>query len=169
MLMAGNIAEVYEALSPPTLADPVTQWCMVLVRPSLEQEARDALRRMGIGAYWPNYQRLVKVKNRRSGHRTVRSQLAPVIPGILISPAKFSEQFWSALDLAPGVLNIAQRFGGHPLILSDLDIVLIHKIEEGLNKPLPMKMPHNFKPGEKVRFSDDDLSRWGVGKINRLL
>jgi transcription antitermination factor NusG len=159
-------AEVYH---PEALADPITRWCMVLVRPSEAENARDCMRRMGIGVYWPNYPQFGTTQSRRTGRRTTREHLSAVIPGVLLTPARFTPLFWQAIDLAPGVFNVARTHEGDVILLDDVDIVIIHKIEAGLNTPPPpMKYIHNFKTGEKVRFVDDDLSRWGIGKVARL-
>ena len=169
MLMATNELPRIVGFDQPTeLAAPVTAWCMILVRPSLEQEARDFMRRQGVGVYWPNYAKWTFVVDRR-GHRGMRSATVALFPGVLFSPAKFTSHFWNVMDLAPGVMNIARKHGGELVILDDLDIVIVHKIEEGLNKAPPVKPVHNFKTGDKVRLMDDDLSRWGVAKVSRLL
>jgi transcription antitermination factor NusG len=166
-MAASNFAE--EIKAPLGLGEPITQWCMVLVRPSEAENARDAMRRMGVGVYWPNYPRFGTTQNRRTGIRKTRLQLSAVVPGVLFSPAKFTPVFWQAIDLAPGVFNVAQKHDGGPIILDDVDIVIIHKIEQGLNEPPPpMKYTHNFKTGEKVKFVDHDLTRW-AGKVARIL
>lgn len=180
MLMAsetstgGSLARVRDELYRPTAEDaalklPVVEWCMVIARPGMEQEARDALRRRGVGAYWPNYQKTVMVEDRRNGGRIRRSMLVPVVQGIIFSPAKFTDLFWNALDYAAGVVNVARKAFGDIIVLNDLDIVLIHKIEQGLNTPAATKAVHNFKIGEKIRLCSDELSAFGVGKIMKLL
>lgn len=173
---AGNMARVRDELYRPTeappigLADPITEWCMLIVRPSMEQEARDALRRYGIGAYWPNYPKLTVVKNRQSenGRPIRRLSLASVIAGVILTPAKFTDLFWNAIDLAPGVINIARTPSSKPVTLNDTDIVLIHKIEEVLNRPAPEKAVHTFKVGDKVRLVGAQADRWPPGRIVRV-
>jgi transcription antitermination factor NusG len=172
MFMAvSNLADSDDAIKAMVAAgQPITQWCMVLVRPSEAENARDCMRRMGIGVYWPNYPKFATEQNWRSGRRTRRAHLSAVVPGVLFSPAKFTPVFWQAVDLAPGVYNVARSHHGDVLLLDDVDIVIIHKVEQGLNgPPPPMKYVHNFKPGQKIKFLDDDLSRWGTGKVARLL
>jgi len=179
MLMAtettGNLALVREALSPaptsPELLRPITEWCMVVARPGMEHTARDALRRHGVGAYWPNFVREVMVEDRRNGGRMRSKVLTPVISGIIFSPAKFTDHFWNALDLAPGAVNVVRNGHADIAILNDVDIVVIHKIEAGLNRPpnaKPTKPLHDFTTGEKVKLVDDVLNSWGVGKVVKL-
>jgi transcription antitermination factor NusG len=171
MLMAteptGNLAIVREAFegaapAPADLSEPITQWCMIIVRPGMEQEARDALRRRGVGAYWPNYPKNTMVKDNR------RTFLSPVVHGMIFSPAKFTNLFWNVIDLAPGVVNVARRAYSNIILLTDVDIVLIHKIEQGLNRPADAKAEHDFKAGEKVRLTRDERSAFGVGKVAKL-
>lgn len=168
----GNLARVRDALyrkSPiPVGADnPVSEWCMIIVRPNMEQEARDALRRRGVGAYWPNYEKLEVVKSRltEDGRSVRRLRLASVVSGIIFSPATLNNVFWNGIDFAPGVINIARRSSRDLVILTDTDIVLIHKIEEGLNKPPVEKIIHNFKVGDKVRLVGAQGDRWPPGVI----
>jgi transcription antitermination factor NusG len=141
--------------SPAFPPEQASEMCMILVRSPLEQEARDSLRRRGIGAWWPNYQKEVASRDKQTGKRFNRMIRSGVLPGVILTPAKFNSQFWDAIDLAPGVLNVLQKTNGHYLVLTDVDIVLIHKIEHGLNRAPPTKLVHHFKGGDKVRFSDD--------------
>ena len=171
----GNLAEIRDILCSPSpapvgLSDPVTEWVMVIARPGMEQDARDALRRRGVGAYWPNYPRLTVVKNRQTenGRPIRRLTLASVVSGIIFSPAKISSLFWNAIDLAPGVVNVARNAGGSLVTLNDTDIVLIHSIERTLNRPSPERAVHNFKMGQKVRLSGASSDRWHPGKIIKL-
>lgn len=168
MLMTAEQGNLSTTLGQAQQAAPLPasaqKWCMVLVRPSLEQEARDSLRRRGIGAWWPNYPREVIRKDQRSGRREKHLVLSSVVAGILLSPAQRDDRFYAAMDLAPGVINMA-RIGSEAVLLTDTDIVLIHKIEEGLNKGLSAKAIHSFKVGDKVRFIDDVVRRWPSGKI----
>jgi transcription antitermination factor NusG len=160
----GNLAQVRDApagitgvkIAPP---EPATEMCLILVKPSFEQEARDNLRRHGVGAWWPNYRKEITAKDRQTGKRFKRNVLAGVLPGVILSPARISGDFFAALDLAPGVINVAQKPNGHWLLLGDVDIVLIHKIEQGLNRPPAAKVVHNFKRGDKVRCIDDVYRR----------
>jgi transcription antitermination factor NusG len=148
--------------------DPVSEWVMIIVRPGMEQEARDSLRRRGVGAWWPNYQKEEGAKDRETGKRFKRLVRSGVLPGILLSPARLDARFWNACDNAPGVINIARKASTLPILLTDIDIVLIHTIETGLNKALVVKSgTHSYEMGETVRFVDDEYRRLPVGKVAR--
>lgn len=165
-----NNLEIY--LGQADIAAPVPEtvpdWVMVVVRPGMEQEARDGLRRRGVGAWWPNFSREIGAKDRQTGRRYKRSILASVLPGIIFSPARLTGQFWSAIDHAPGVINIARRFNTDFILLCALDVVLIHKIEAGLNHALPSRASaHSYVSGEKVRFIDDEYRKLPGGVVLR--
>jgi hypothetical protein len=159
--------------------DPTTEMVMIIVRPGMEQHARDGLRRHAVGAWWPNYMLEVQVKHRETGKRHGRSVLTGVLPGVVLSPAKLCQRgsemqvelpghFWSALDLAPGVVNVALRPSGKPVLLSATDVVMIHKIEAGLNRPPapPVGKPvHSFSKNNKVRLIDDVLRHFPPGIV----
>ena len=157
--MLGQPAAVTE------LPAPNECWCMVLVRPGYEQDCRDSLRRRGVGAWWPNFAKETGFKDRQTGKRGIRRIMVSVLPGVVLSPARLTANFWQAIDLAPGALNVARRFNTDLILLHDIDIVLIHKIEQGLNVSAPPRSSHSYAVGEKVRFTDDDLRRWGVGEV----
>jgi transcription antitermination factor NusG len=163
MLMAGEKLNWEDTLGQsivvPSLPDPVSEMCMILVNPPQEQLARDSLRRRGIGVWWPNYQRIETKKDQQTGKRYQRIVRAGVLPGVILSTSMIGARFFDALDLAPGVIGVAQKPNGHWLLLTDLDIVLIHKIEHGLNRPPTLKPVHSFKPHDKVRFVDDIYRR----------
>lgn len=170
MLMAVDVTKHLEqmlgqaaAVSPSPA--PGCDWCMILVRPGGEQGARDSLRRRGVGAWWPNYNREIKGRvgpRQALGHRTL---FVPVLPGVILSPARFTDLFWRALDESPGVINVARKYNSDVVLLCDVDIVLIHKIEAGLNRGIKPAYP--YRVGDKVRLVDDDLRRWPVGKVIR--
>lgn len=171
MLMAvGTITENLEhhlgrADLAAALPAPVTEWVMVIVKPGMEQQARDSLRRRGVGAWWPNYQKEEGHKDSQTGKRYRLLVRSGVLPGILLSPARLDTRFWDACDLAPGVVNVARSTKG-PILLSDIDIVLLHTIEAGLNKPGPVKAgAHSYEGGESVRFIDDEYRRLPSGKV----
>lgn len=148
------------------LPPPVSEWVMVLIRPGFEQEARDSLRRRGVGAWWPNYQREEGFKDQQTGKRFKRMVRSGVLPGVLLSPARLDTNFWAACDLAPGVINVARKVSTGPILLTDIDIALIHTIEVGLNKPSPVKSgAHSYETGEAVRFVDDEYRRLPAGKV----
>jgi transcription antitermination factor NusG len=163
-----SIESALRATEPATL-DATNEMVMIIARPGQEQRGRDSLRRRGIGVWWPNYSKEVIYKNKQTGRRARRLVLSAVMPGIMLSPAKFSDDFWIAMDLAPGVVNVARKRGGDLLVLSEIDVVLIHKIEAGLNEPPPTKPVHSFKIGDKVRFVDDVMRRLPAGKMTKVM
>lgn len=175
MLMTGELkghlqdifGEPYRAIA--NLPEPCSEMCMILVQPPQEQVARDSLRRRGIGIWWPNYQRIETKKDAQTGKRYQRIGRSGVLPGVILSPSTVSPKFLDALDLAPGVIGVAQRANGHWLLLTDLDIVLIHKIEHGLNRPPAANAVHKFKPRDKVNFVDDIYRRLPPGIISKCL
>ncbi len=149
------------------LPAPVTNWVMVLVRPGLEQEARDALRRRGIGAWWPNYEKEVGAKDRETGKRFNRLVRVGVLSGAILCPARLDGNFWLVIDFATGVVNVARKPSGDILLLNDVDIVLLHAIEAGLNKPAACLIAHSYAVGDKVRLIDDELRRLPPGVVIR--
>lgn len=170
MLMATNFEtnfkEIFgEPVKTPSLSPPVSEMCLILVQSPQEQLARDSLRRRGVGIWWPNYQRIITKKDAQTGKRYQRVIRVGVLPGVILSPAAIGTQFFDALDHAPGVMGVAQKPNGHWLLLSDLDIVLIHKIEHGLNRPEPAKSVHKFKAGDRVTFTDDIYRRLPPGIV----
>lgn len=168
MLMALKKVEFGDVLGQavePSLPAASDEMCMILVKPPQEQEARDSLRRRGVGVWWPNYQRSEMKKDTQTGKRYQRLLRASVLPGVILSPSMITAQFWDALDLAPGVMGVAQKTNGHWLLLTDVDIVLIHKIEHGLNRPDVVKSVHKFKHGDQVIFVDDIYRRLPPGII----
>lgn len=171
MLMAGEIDQNLEhylgqAAQPATLLDHVSEWVMILVRPGFENEARDSLRRRGIGAWWPNYQKEEGFKDAQTGKRFKRLVRSGVLPGVILSPARLTSQFWIACDLAAGVINVARKVSTAPILLTDVDIAFIHIIETGLNKAPPEKNgSHSYETGESVRFVDDEYRRLPAGKV----
>lgn len=153
------------ASATASLPAPPADWCLVLVRPGYEQDCRDRLRHLGVGAWWPNYARDVGYKDRQTGKRLKRSALLSVLPGVILCPARLDERFWQAIDLAPGAQNVARKASGEVLLLHDLDIALIHKIEEGLNKGARPKAEHRYAVGDTVRFIDDQLRRFPAADV----
>ena len=133
------------------------QWCMLLVEPGKEQDARDSFHRYGVRAYWPNYYSFfrptlpLRERRRRS-----------VIPGYLFVPAP---PIWDIVERIPGVLNAVLNYSGDPATLKDADIDVIRSIEAGMNTPIPGRTLHNFKGGDKVGFIDDNTQRWPPGRF----
>ncbi len=149
------------------LPDPVREMVMMLVKPGMEREARDAMRRRGVGAWWPNYPREVGAKDRETGKRFKRLIWNGVLPGVVLCKARLDKCFWEALDHAPGAMNVVRKSNTDVVLLSETDIALIHKIEEGLNKTLAVKGGHSYAVGDNVRIVADDLRRMGIGNVVR--
>lgn len=148
-----------------TLPEPTSNWVMILVRPGGEQEARDSLRRRGIGAWWPNFQKEVGAKDRDSGKRYKRLVLTGVLPCVLFSPARLTQQFWAALDLAPGVINVVRKSNTEVVLLNDVDIAMIHAIEVDLNRAPAVRISHSHVVGDVVRLMADEYRRIAPGKV----
>jgi transcription antitermination factor NusG len=173
MVNEGGLKPIADALKSnviPIATEPTRGMMMIIVRPGQYQRARDSLRRRGVGAWWPNYPNDETYKDKQTGKRQTRCVLSAVMPGVILTPANYPKIFWDALDLAPGVVNVARMNGGGFLILDDLEVVLIHKIEAGLNSPPPIGQPvHSFKVGDKVRFVDDVMRRLPSGKVTKVV
>ena len=161
-----NLEEVFEA-STDDGQNYGSGMVLIVVRPGMEQNARDALRRRGIGAWWPNYKREVQAKDRATGQRYARLVLTGMLPGIVLTPSRLNAQFWAALDLAPGAINVVRKLNGDVLAIDDTDVVLLHKIEAELNRPLPAEIVHNFAVGESVIIIGD-LMRHFAAKIEKI-
>jgi transcription antitermination factor NusG len=164
MLMAterrDDLAEVLPDIEP-------LKWCMIAVKPGKEQECCDSFRRAKVRCYWPNYHIFERRLIRRAARRPARDYRA-VIPGYLFTPLPRSVAFYQVLDLKEGFLHSIHTFSGDVFSLDNEAIMVLRKIEAGLNTPKPKASLHNFKTGEKVRFADDLLSRWPPGKVARL-
>jgi transcription antitermination factor NusG len=142
------------------------KWCMIAVKPGKEQECCDSFRRQGVRCYWPNYH--VFASMIRRAYRRPRRDYRAVIPGYLFSPLPHGTTFYAVMDLKEGMLHPVHTFSGDILVLDGEAILVLRKIEAGLNTPKPKASLHNFKTGEKVRFADDLLSRWPPGRVSRL-
>ncbi len=172
----GNLAQVRDALQGITGVakeemapkGPLQEWYMVVVRPNHELEAVDSFRRHGTRAYWPSYERLVASRQRINGHPVRRMVRTGIVPGYVFSPGSPGSDFTGLIENVVGAVDIVRTFSGQTLFVTDRDIDIIRKIDKGLNTPLPTGTVHNFKPGEKVRFSDDLLQHWPVGKVAKL-
>jgi transcription antitermination factor NusG len=138
---------------------PADGMVMIIVRPGYEQTARDSLRRRGIGAWWPNYKKEVQAKDGTTGKRYSRLVLTGILPGIILSPSRLNSHFWASIDLAPGAVNVVRKLNGDELVIDDVDVVLMHKIEAGLNRPAEEKVVHSFEAGDDVVFTDHAMSR----------
>jgi transcription antitermination factor NusG len=163
MLMAERAAHLRESLVGEDLEPD--KWCMIATRPGKEAECADSFRRQGVRCYWPNYhvfpQRYRQVRRPRRDYRAV-------IPGYLFSPLPRGVAFYQVMDLREGQLHPVHTFSGDILVLDGEAIMVLRKIEAGLNTPRPKASLHNFKTGEKVRFSDDTYSRWPPGRVSKL-
>lgn len=168
-LAKSELAKAFGLDKVGAMPDPVEEMVMVVARPGQEQEGRDAFRRRGIGTWWPNYMREVRTRDRETGQRFAKLIPAGVMPGILLCRTRLDGLFWNVLDLAPGVVGVARRFSTEPIMLSGLDIVLIHKIEQGLNRPAPPLSVQPFKAGDKVRFMDDVMRRFPPGIVTKAM
>jgi len=140
------------------------QWCMLLVRPGKEWDARDAFRQYRMRAYWPHYQSFFRPRNAplRQWRTT---DLRAVIPGYLFVVPDPIKTFWDVVQRNKGILNVVLRFSGEVATLKDADIDVIRAIERRMQTPVPGRALHNFKTGDKVRFVDDTLGRWPPGRI----
>jgi len=161
----GNFDYLFEG--SPQNYEAADGMVMIVVRPGYEQTARDSLRRRGIGAWWPNYKREVQAKDNATGKRYARLVLTGVMPGILLTPSRLNSHFWASIDLAPGAVNVVRKLNGDPLAIDDTDVVLLHKIEAELNRPLPAEVVHNFEVGDDVVVVGD-LMRHFTGKIVKI-
>lgn len=161
----GNLHEAFGLMNVTSLPDPITEMVMVLVRPGLEQEARDAFRRRGVGAWWPNFPREIGAKDRETGKRYKRTRWSGVLPGVVLCKARLDKAFWEALDVAPGAMNVVRKSNTDVVLLSDIDVVLIHKIEQGLNNAPLLRVDHSFAVGDKVRLIDDEYRSIPAGQI----
>jgi transcription antitermination factor NusG len=172
MLMAaqpGNLEQAFEGdlLGQDQNYDAAGGMVMIVVRPGYEQQARDSLRRRGVGAWWPNYKREVVAKDRENGKRYSKLVLTGIMPGIILTPSRLNSHFWASIDLAPGAVNVVRKLNGDPLIIDDTDVVLLHKIEAELNKPLPERIMHSFQVDDHVVITGD-VMRHFTGKIVKI-
>lgn len=169
MLMAseGNLQQAFTGEHPQPW--PFSDWYMVVTRPNQEQLVADGFRRRNVRCYWPNEERTSAPAHLSRHRRNTRSRtrFIPIIPGYVFCPKAINRDFEAILESVEGAISIARTFGGDPLFLKEADIEIIRKIEATLNTPQPHKRRHNFKPGDKVRFTDDELHRWPPGKVAR--
>lgn len=163
---SGTRAAVIDAAQNYCPADGMV---LVVVRPGYEQTARDSLRRRGVGAWWPNYPREVQAKDGQTGKRYARLVLTGIMPGIVLSPSRLNAQFWAAVDLAPGAVNVVRKLNGDALVIDDVDVVLLHKIEAELNRPAPAHVAHSYQAGDTVVIVGDIMRHFSatVIKVDR--
>jgi transcription antitermination factor NusG len=139
------------------------QWCMLIVTPGKEQEARDNFHRYGIRAYSPNYLGFTRRSSRPRERR--RTDYRSVIPGYLFVPMLPTPTLWDVMQRIPDVVSVVRNYSGDIAILRNTNIEVIRQIEAGLKTPKPGKSLHHFKTRDKVRFVDDLLNRWPPGKV----
>jgi transcription antitermination factor NusG len=168
----GNLEMVRLATSPAEIVReqqryPYKAWYAVRVRPSREQDAADGFRRRDVLAYWPNYEKQMPM-GRHAGARRHRVIFAPIFPGLIFCPTADHELFWLAVSQITFVVGMFKKTGGEPATLTNADIERIRRIEAEQNEPPAIKPLHNFKTGQKVRFSDNLESQWPPGKIERV-
>lgn len=158
-----NMAALEAALTAP---EP-EEWCMIAMRPGKEPEFCDSFRRYGVRCFWPNYYRFDRQYARRQGRKG--SLYGAIIPGYLFTPLPHTVAFHRVIESHEGSMHAVKTFSGNVLALKNAAIEVIRKIEATMNTPKPKASLHNFKLGQKVRFSDDTLSHWPPGIVGRLV
>jgi hypothetical protein len=138
------------------------EWCLIAVPFNRQLDWCNNFRHFRLRCYCPNYINF----GRRLPRRKRGIQL--LIPGYLFSSDFKEPAFWEVVKHGRGMVNVVRAFSGEILLLHNDDIMVIRKIEAGLNTPPPPgKALHHFKTGQKVRFSGDLLGRWPSGKVAR--
>jgi hypothetical protein len=176
MLMAGesgNMEHVRGALEGITGVklspdrDDGCEWYMVVVRGNHQLDAVDGLRRAGLRAYWPSYERSGPTKRLVAGRAVAKSVRFGILPYVL-SPRDPAVDFTGKTERIVSILDIVRTFSGNPLLLRSRDIDIIRRIDVGLNTPKPTAQAHTFKLGDKVSFIDDTSHQWPAGKVIKL-
>lgn len=173
MARNGNLDQVRDALEGITGTklspdrDEGSEWYMVIVRGSSQLDAVDGLRRAGLRAYWPSYERSVATRRLIAGRHASRSVRFGILPYVL-SPRQNGIDFTSVTERIVSIMNIVRTYSGNPLFLRESDIETIRRIDVGMNTPKPEGGDHNFKAGDKVRFTDDLMGQWPPGVIIKL-
>lgn len=144
--------------------DEGCEWYMVIVRQNYQLDAVDGLRRAGQRAYWPSYERSIASKRMIAGRQTSRIVRFGILPYVL-SPRCPDLDFTSLTERVVSILDIVRTYSGNPLFLRQTDLDTIRRIDLGMNTPRPEARPHNFKIGDKVRFTDDLMHQWPPGVI----
>jgi transcription antitermination factor NusG len=177
MLMAattGNMEQVRNALTgitgvaaAPAKDEPDRY--MVTVRMNREMDSVDSLRRHQLRSYWPNYEEFAPVRIVAGVRLTRRTRRVGILPGYVFAEVDPGRDFTALLDRVVGAFDVVRTASGAPLLIPDLDIQIIRKIEIGLNTPKLQPTGHgDFKVGNKVRFVDDLLGRWPAGRVIKL-
>jgi hypothetical protein len=151
-----------KSLSPDR--DDGSEWYMVIVRGASQLDAVDGLRRAGLRAYWPSYERSIASKRLVMGRQTRRSVRFGILPYVL-SPRCPGLDFTSISERIVSIMDIVRTYSGNPLFLRHRDIETIRRIDVGMNTPKPEASAHNFKVGDKVRFADDLMHQWPPGVV----
>ena len=161
----GNMETVRDALSGITGVklspdrDEGSDWFMVVVRANYHLDAVDGLRRQGLRAYWPSYERSVASKRLVMGRQTRRSVRFGILPYVL-SPHDENIDFKGHCERVTAIMDIVRTYSGSPLLLKDRDLTIIRRIDVSMNTPKPEAALHNFKNGHKVKFKDDLAGQW---------
>lgn len=169
----GNLEQVRQAIHGITgvevKEEPARQdYYMIICRPNHEFDAVDSFRRHKQPAFWPNYEELVTTKEQKNGHPVQRMRRVGIISGYVFTPVAPEKDFTAFLQRIIGAIGFVKSFSGAPLLLDELDIQTLRRIEEHRDTPVPAPTTHSFKIGEKVRFRDDTRHRWPPGKITKL-
>jgi transcription antitermination factor NusG len=137
---------------------------MIVVRSNYHLDAVDGLRRQGLRAYWPSYERSGATKRMIAGRVVFKSIRHGILPYVL-SPRDPAVDFKSKCERVMAVMDIVRTYSGSPLLLRDRDLTIIRHIDVTMNTPKPEAAGHNFKIGEKVRFVADLSHLWPPGVI----
>lgn len=147
--------------------DDGSEWYMVIVRGAAQLDAVDGLRRAGLRAYWPSYERSVATRRMIAGRKASRSVRFGILPYVL-SPRCPGIDFTGLTERIVSILDIVRTYSGNPLFLRQRDLDIIRRIDVGMNTPKPEGQAHRFKAGDKVRFTDDLMHQWPPGIIIKL-
>lgn len=168
-----NMEQVRDALTGITGVplspdrDEGADWYMIVVRSNYHLDAVDGLRRQGLRAYWPSYERSIASKRMIAGRKTSRSVRFGILPYVL-SPRDPELDFTSRSERIVSILDVVRTYSGAPLLLREKDLRIIRRIDVSMNTPKPEAALHNFKTGHKVRFRDDLSHQWPPGVIIKI-
>jgi transcription antitermination factor NusG len=168
-----NMEQVRDALTGITgvkVEAPIEQnaeWYMLVVRSNYHLDAVDGLRRQGLRAYWPSYERTEASKRMIAGRSVSRSVRFGILPYVL-SQKESGIDMARAIERVSAIMDIVRTYSGNTLFLKDRDVDIVRRIQDGLNTPKPEASLHNFKNGQKVRFRDDLAHHWPPGQINKI-
>lgn len=169
----GNLEQVRNALTGITGVkveaprEETSKWYMMIVRSNYHLDAVDGLRRQGLRAYWPSYERAVASRRMVMGRQTRRSVRFGILPYVL-TERDGATDVNRAIERIAAVMDIVRTYSGNALMLRARDVDVIRRIDVGMNTPKPEPTLHNFKMGQKVRFCDDLSSTWPLGVITKI-